>query len=389
MGLRDTNRKSGAGEPPRSPVRPRQRPEDGHLGATVCRTAITPFLRLLEEHGQSALQQSAEHFDTLIQRWGIDGTELAAPTARLPHALVVQLLEDVERMLDDPAAGVRAALKLQKGDYDLLEYLCSTTPTLGDSIQCLQHYYPLLIAAELTLHTHGDVAETHFRITKGLEAPNSMHEYGVVSNLVMTMHHVQIDEHVLPPLSVHFAHSEPRHAARLREIFPCPVHFNADHNAVRFSRSMLRQPMANADPALHNVLLRLADQEMDALFERSAFPAKVRAAIEATLDRGAGLEDVAKELRVSPSTLRARLRQYGTTYSTLLEQYRRGYAKRALLQSQMSIAELAHHLGFAHPPAFNRAFKRWFGVPPNVFRDSDRRGLTGRFFGQREARKDR
>ena len=359
---------------------------DRYSGATVCLTAITPFLRLLEEQGPEVLRTSAEHFSVLTQRWGLDGSELTGPTARLPHALVVQLLEQLEHLLGDPAAAVQAAARLHKGDYELLEYLCSTTSTLGEAIQCLEHYYPLLIAADLTLHLQGDEAEIRFRITPGLDAPNSMHEYGMLSNLIMTAQHMKLDEHTKLPNSAHFTHSEPAHAATIRALFPCPVFFDAPHNALRFPRSMLQQPMADADPALHNVLLRLADQEMEALFERSAFPAKVRGAIEATLTRGAALDDVAKELKISPNTLRSRLRQYGTTYSDLLDQYRRTYAKRALRQSQMSVAEVAHQLGFAHPPAFNRAFKRWFGMAPNAFRDGASRPIAERFLRARDTR---
>ena len=87
-------------------------------------------------------------------------------------------------------------------------------------------------------------------------------------------------------------------------------------------------------------------------------------------ERGAALEAVAARLHLSPSALRSRLRQHGTTYSAMLDRLRRDHAKRALRQSQLSIAEIGHRLGFAHPPAFHRAFRRWFGVTPNAYRDA-------------------
>jgi len=85
----------------------------------------------------------------------------------------------------------------------------------------------------------------------------------------------------------------------------------------------------------------------------------------------------------SPSALRSRLRQHGTTYSALLDRLRRDHARRALRQSQLSIAEVAHSLGFAHPPAFHRAFRRWFGVTPSAFREAPNAHPASRLFSRR------
>jgi AraC-like DNA-binding protein len=67
----------------------------------------------------------------------------------------------------------------------------------------------------------------------------------------------------------------------------------------------------------------------------------------------------------------------------LLDRMRRDYAKRALRQSQLSIAEIGHHLGFAHPPAFHRAFRRWFGVTPSELRQAPSAHPTMSFFRKR------
>jgi AraC-like DNA-binding protein len=102
--------------------------------------------------------------------------------------------------------------------------------------------------------------------------------------------------------------------------------------------------------------------------------------IEAELEQGAALESVAARMHLSPSALRSRLRQHGTTYSALLDRLRSDYAKRTLRQSQLSIGEVAHRLGFAHPPAFHRAFRRWFGVTPSAYREAPSSNPTTRFW---------
>jgi AraC-like DNA-binding protein len=349
-----------------------------HRNATVSLTAITPFVRLFEEMSPDLVIRTVEHTQRALAQWGIELDQLDDPTARLPHALVAQLLLDFIEITEDASVPLRAAMKLQHGDYELLEYLCGTTASLGESIACLGRYYPLLIAAEKELHVLGDRAEARFRIAPGLEAPEAMHEFGVASNLAMTTLHLSLENAQLP-IEICFAHDPPAHAGALTQVFPCPVRFGCEHNAIVFPAAMLAHPMRSADPQLHAVLTRLADIELAALSDQSAFPAKVREAIEAELPRGAALEAVAERLHLSPSAVRSRLRQHGTSYSAMLDRLRRDLAKRALRQSHLSFAEVAHQLGFAHPPAFHRAFRRWFGVTPSAYRQAPSTSPTSRF----------
>jgi AraC-like DNA-binding protein len=352
--------------------------------ATVSLTALAPFLRLLEEAGPDVAAQTLEHGEKAFARWGVATEDLGEVTLRLPHGLVVELIQDFSEILGDPSAPLRAGTKLQLGDYELLEYLCGSCSTLGESIACLGRYYPLLIAAELELWVEGGRAEARFRIAPGLEAPDSMHEFGLASNFAMSILHLQL-EGAQMPLEVCFAHAAPPHAAMFSQVFAAPVRFECEHNAIVFPVGMLSHPMRTADPVLHAVLTRLADQELFALSDQSALPAKVRGAIEAELERGAALEAVAERLHMSPSTLRSRLRQHGTSYSALVDRLRRDRAKRALRQSQLSIAEVGHSLGFAHPPAFHRAFRRWFGVTPSTYREAPSSHPASRFWRKRES----
>jgi AraC-like DNA-binding protein len=349
-------------------------------GASVAVTAVAPFVRLLEEAGPELLERASEGAERALARWGISFADLGSDlTARLPHGLMVELLLFFSEVLQDPSAPLRAGLKLQRGDYELLEYLCGSCNTLGESIACLGRYYPLLIAAEHELVVDGDRAEARFRIAPGLEAPDAIHEFGLASNLAMSALHIR-PEGLQMPIEICFAHRAPAHAAIFETVFQTKVRFGCEHNAIVFPAAMLEQPLLGADPVLHAVLTRLADRELSALTDQNVFPSKVREAIESELTQGATLEAVAARLHMSAGTLRSRLRQHGTTYSALLDRLRRDRAKRALRQTQLGVSELAHSLGFSHPPAFHRAFRRWFGVTPSHYREQKVLHPTARFW---------
>jgi AraC-like DNA-binding protein len=370
-------------KPSSKPPKATQAPERDPGAATVSPTALAPFMRLLEEIGPDAVAASMARGLSILERWGIAAADLEADaTMRVPHGLAIDMFELFVSVANDPSAALRAGLKLQRGDYELLEYLCGSCETLGASIACLSRYYPLLISAQLELVKHGDRAELRYRMGEGLAAPAAMNEFALASNYAMSILHVKL-ENVLPPIEVMFAHAAPAHAPVFEQVFGVPVRFGAEHNAIVFPISMLDHPLRDADPVLHAVLKRLADHELSLLQELSAFPSKVRAAIEAELAHGAPLERVATRMHLSAGGLRSRLRQHGATYSSLLDAVRKDHARRALRDTQLGISELAHRLGFAHPPAFHRAFRRWFGVTPNMYREVKSEHPAARFWRPR------
>ena len=83
---------------------------------------------------------------------------------------------------------------------------------------------------------------------------------------------------------------------------------------------------------------------------------------------------------MSERTLRRRLTREGVQLRELVEQTRREQACRYLTTSNLSVSEIAYRLGFAHPPAFHRAFRRWLGVSPLQYRREHAASRVYRYF---------
>ena len=81
------------------------------------------------------------------------------------------------------------------------------------------------------------------------------------------------------------------------------------------------------------------------------------------------LEEAAHDLRLSPGQLRKRLYRCGTSYKQLALQVRMDLAKHYLLDTALSIQEIAYLLAYAAPAPFSRAFKKVHGVAPQYFRE--------------------
>ncbi|HWD14401.1 AraC family transcriptional regulator [Pseudochrobactrum sp. sp1633] len=126
------------------------------------------------------------------------------------------------------------------------------------------------------------------------------------------------------------------------------------------SKAALRQFLAQA-PA--NILLRYRYDRGSA----SAIHKMLRETPPADWPDFAG---AAKILHISEPTLRRHLQADGMSYSSLKEELRRQYALSWLQESDKSVGVIAAELGYAEPSAFHRAFKKWTGTSPALYRSS-------------------
>jgi AraC-like DNA-binding protein len=85
------------------------------------------------------------------------------------------------------------------------------------------------------------------------------------------------------------------------------------------------------------------------------------------------LADLAKEVGTSRSVLAERFRHYlNETPIAYLTRWRLQLGAQMLGSSSYSVAQIAGDVGYESEAAFNRAFKREFGIPPARFRTQSR-----------------
>jgi AraC-like DNA-binding protein len=172
----------------------------------------------------------------------------------------------------------------------------------------------------------------------------------------------------------HVEFAAPAYHARYAELFPCPVFFAADENALLLNRGAAARPLRGHDAALHAELVALAEQRLRQLETESQFRQRVQKILGPML-RGStpSLEQVADALGMASWTLRRKLKEEDTSFQELLDEMRRDLALAYMKDVSLSLGEIAYILGFSTPGAFQRAFKRWTTTTPGEYR----RGLRG------------
>lgn len=80
---------------------------------------------------------------------------------------------------------------------------------------------------------------------------------------------------------------------------------------------------------------------------------------------------IAELMDMSPRTLQRRLTDEGGTFFGVIDRWRMGRAMQLLLDPRLPVSEIAARLHYSKSSHFSRVFRRWTGMKPNEFRESE------------------
>ena len=185
----------------------------------------------------------------------------------------------------------------------------------------------------------------------------------------------QLTGRELAPLRATFTWAGPCDTAPFEAFYRCPLHFGTDEDALHFDRETLRIPFPDSSRQLSEEFEAYASAMIRRLTTGDDFLPRVCAAIEDGLTNGFGREaDVADRLAMTTRTLHRKLKSQDTSFRRLRDDVLAKKAKRLLAQDSIPIAEVSFLLGYSEVSTFYRAFKRWTGTVPRLWREQNARG---------------
>lgn len=308
----------------------------------------------------------------------LEGSRLTLDQLDRPDRLVslvdvFLVFNNAVRLSPEPDLALRYARQLPPSSHGMLGMATLTAASLRDVIE-LYYHYMAVVAPFMLLHQEQRGGQQRLVFEMMTELP--AHE-AFVMELMLTAA-FNIAEQMLGgtrvrELGLHLTSASPAYAARLQAYCHGTVNFNASFNGLSIPLHLLDAPNASADADTHASLLLQINERMDQLLSRGSFVDAVRQYLQRHEGPLPRMSAVADAFHLSVRTFRNRLSQHDTSFQVLLDQQRQEQARSLLGDSDISVKEIAYRLGFRESSNFSRVFKRWTGMTPLDYRQSEGR----------------
>lgn len=314
-----------------------------------------------------ALELGGVDCRSLFGELELDYTALSDPDARFPQDRMTRLWQRAVELSGDSAIGLNMAQVVRPASFHVVGYALMSSRNLRDGFTRLVRYQRIIgegadlhLLAQpdgyaLTLAIHGD------RLPAARQSAEASLAYCLAFCRWLTGKPLQ-------PREVRLQSPTPKDQARYQAVFQAPLRFNAEQDALIFTRADLEAPLPSANEALAQLHDRFAGEYL-ARFSGSRVTHQARQVLCRLLPQGEPRREVvAQQLHLSQRTLQRRLQEEGTSFQQLLDETRRELAEQYLRQVNLTLLEIAYLLGFADSSNFFRAFRRWFGQTPGEYR---------------------
>lgn len=330
------------------------------------------LVNLLElTHVVQLLEQFSSRWivDKALRAAGLDRTMLKGVSGFIPYAAEAVLVESVARAIGDRLLGARIGQSFDYSRYGPYATYVLAAPDLASALDRGRR-------ALLLTHPGSEIMlrETSTHLVVGRNS----------AGLSVTGHH-QLDKgalFVIGHMVRHFLGSDWKpdwvevsgvrggDVAALEELVSAPVRVGAEIPSIAIRLADLAA--LNPAPPQRNQTISLNElgRLMNIAPSQSIEEAVVQVLVIALATRKTDESEVAKLLSIGVRTLQRALKDEKTTFRKIRAKVVTHRASSLLVDTDMSLDQIASVLGYSDPRSFRRAFKRSTGLSPSEFREA-------------------
>jgi len=170
-----------------------------------------------------------------------------------------------------------------------------------------------------------------------------------------------------------FAHPKPEYHAMYSDFLSGRIHFDCNRLKLTLPMALCREPNASANHENYRLALQQCEFMLAQLqSDKPSYQTRLK---KMMLSRPPGTlseDEAAASLFMSKRTLARKLKHEGSSFRKIRDEILSQQAASYLRDSQLSIEAIAVLMNYHDSANFRRAFKRWFGQPPEQFRRNAR-----------------
>lgn len=328
------------------------------------------FMRLLTDYSSRHSLPS----ERLLQLAGIHPDTLNDPNGRVPFTDFAKACDIAAHTLNDPNLGLKLGQSIRPGHLGSHGFAMMSCATAEELMQQSARYSALTMdVGHNEFEVRGNECIRHWRsnLPGGVSLGRLQDDLNQATSVALVRWFANREE--LNPNWVSFRHAKPDDTRDYETLFRCPLHFNAAETAIGFNADYLKLSLPHADAQLHRIMSDLCAQLQKQLGHalEPAWLAIARKAVLESFKLGVPeIGEVAHATAMTEIQLKELLSERGLSFRGFVDDLRQALALGYIRDPKMTLVDIAYLLGFSEQSAFQRAFKRWTGMPPGDYRRS-------------------
>jgi len=172
---------------------------------------------------------------------------------------------------------------------------------------------------------------------------------------------------------IHLPFPQPIYANEYSQHWKSQVYFNTGEFSIQFQARFLDQGLHNTNPHILNMIKRDVEDQFKKLTRSGSLADRIKRALEQDkLSLKANQQIVAEHFHISARTLNRHLQKEHTSLKQVITECRVHKAKQLLLDTELSIEQIALQLGLSGRRTLDRIFIKQTNDSPAQFRNKQR-----------------
>ncbi|QCR24454.1 AraC family transcriptional regulator [Pontibacter sp. SGAir0037] len=328
---------------------------------TLSASSVNLVLHVLQLQGYRAAE--------LCREAGIAAEQLQDVNARVTIAQMVALWKEAARITQNPNIALQIGEAVNPTSAGIIAYVMMNAPDLHESIRKLCKYQDIVCEG---IQTSFEVKRQEAHVVLQVVSPALTEpRYAIDCEMVIySSAFAALVGEKIPFKQISFAYPKPDSTEEHQRIFDnAELLFDMPQSGFVFDAEWLAKPVVSANPELNLLFEQYANEYLQRLREPKSITERVQREL-AQLLKGEEptITTVSRNLALSIRSLQAKLQEEGTSYQAQLDEVRKELAIRHLKSGMHTVSDVAYLLGFSEPSAFSHSFKKWTGLPPQLYR---------------------
>ncbi len=305
---------------------------------------------------------------TLLQQAGISPDLLQSDKARVSVTQYAQLWIVLANTMNDEFFGMDSH-PMRRGSYTLLSKSVLSAENLGKALQHILQFLNLLLD---DFNSTCFVQENYaYIVIQDRQHPKRMFSYAtylmLVHGLMCWLSGQRIVLNCIQ-LKCHAPIDDSDYKIR----FCDDIQYNTDENYIQFDANYLNIAIKQDKKSWYQFIQHTPYNLLVRFKNPNALSHQIRKYfLQTSCTKWPELTELAPQFHISEATMQRRLKQEGTNFQQLKNDIRRDLAISLLGQNTLSLQAISEQLNFQDTSAFHRAFKKWTGLSPGTYRQSN------------------